>query len=256
MTEIRRRECNESASCEPLVLNPDVRSEDPRRRPAQSAPPFPERFGSDAVHAAAQPKPAAPPPLTREECARLPGDVLDHQARALRSRLGRQVDYPERARDTKELENVEGELAMREGARRAAAQAEHGGVKLCKRTADLPGNSIIGAQHWWLQTSSKSVGMGQADGQVPGHGESGPPNLATKFVDHSQEKATRCDPVAVDEDCVDRELQVGADTGTWIPGINDCHTVVKDIVSKCNREAAEKAAEAEQWRREVDGGAQ
>jgi hypothetical protein len=176
----------------------------------------------------------------------MPEPWLDHQAAALRVRLASAKSYPDRARDSAELRTVEGELARRTAATRAEVQQAHGGVMLCKRTADLPVIGSLGLTHWWLETAHKSVGMGQADGTVPGHGEVGPSNRATRLVDHSSEPRTDCTGLAgVDEDCVDRELQVGTDTGEWTPGFNDCHTVVTTVVDKCRGESIAKALATE-----------
>ena len=197
--------------------------------------------------------------MSPEACKDLPTAVLDHQANALRNRLGRRVDYGERGRDLLELKNVEGELTRRLAAERSANGPKQADVKICKRVADLPGNSVVGAQHWWLKTPTKEMGMGEADGRVPGHGESGPSKLGTRMVDHSAEPKTNCQPVAkpVDADCVDRELELGRDTGPWIPGVNDCHTVVERIVDKCHQEDAARAEQEATQRRltEADGGA-
>ena len=46
--------------------------------------------------------------MSPEACKDLPTAVLDHQANALRNRLGRRVDYGERGRDLLELKNVKG----------------------------------------------------------------------------------------------------------------------------------------------------
>lgn len=96
-------------------------------------------------------------------------------------------------------------------------------------------------------------------GNVPGHGESLPETWATQLVDHSREPKTNCEPVdtVVDEDCVDRELQLGKTTGNWTPGLNDCHSVVKRIIDKCHDEAVTKALEADTARRlkDADAGA-
>ncbi|OJY16729.1 MAG: hypothetical protein BGO98_11050 [Myxococcales bacterium 68-20] len=185
--------------------------------------------------------------------------MLDQQAAVLRSRIGRAASYAERERNVADLATIESELQTRENATRRAAQQEHGGVKLCKRVADLPGKDIHGAEHWWLQTARKEAGMGPTTGNVPGHGESLPETWATQLVDHSREPKTNCEPVdkVVDEDCVDRELQLGATTGNWTPGLNDCHSVVKRIIDKCHDEAVTKALEADTARRlrDADAGA-
>jgi hypothetical protein len=180
--------------------------------------------------------------------------ALEHQVASLRARLGRSASHPERPRDARELEAVEGEIRKRAAAREAEARAAHGGVEICKRTADLPVAGALGLQHWWLKTTRKEAGMGQEDGTVPGHGESGPPNLRTRVVDHSQEPKTDCERVpGVDEDCVDRELQIGTDAGDWIPPLNDCHTFVKRIVDKCTKEAQEAAVQREEAAKTSEG---
>ncbi len=224
----------------------DTERKDPRAgKSAGSPPPLPESYGKDAAAQAAAAPPAADPPLSSAACKLLPHAVLDHRSSALRSRLGKPVEYAGRGRDAEELKNVEGELQARHAAKQDAARAEHGGVMLCKRVADLPGKDVHGAEHWWLQTARKSAGMGPATGNVPGHGESLPESFDTKFVDHSKEVASSCAPVKepVDEDCIDRELVIDAPTGTWIPGLNDCHTVVKRVIAKCHEDAVDKAIE-------------
>jgi hypothetical protein len=217
----------------------------------------PAHFGAGASEQAAASRRMAPP-LTPADCKGLPDGVLDHQASALHARLSRSTSYAERERDAAELANVESELQSREAARRATSEPSPAGVKVCKRVADVPGNSVIGAQHWWIKTTNREVGMGQPDGQVPGHGESGPPGLRTKLVDHSKESKDACVVQGgVDEACVERELEIGKNAGTWIPGVNDCHTVVNEILDKCRTDTLERALQVETERRlrEADAGA-
>jgi hypothetical protein len=188
----------------------------------------------------------------------MPDALLDRQASALRARLSRGVSYAGQARDRQELKNVEAELQDRAAAKRAEADTPRGGVKICKRPADLPGNSVVGVQHWWLTTTKKAAGMGPADGRVPGHGGIDLPGAPTKIVDHSHEAKNDCEEqMGVDEACVDRELQIGRDTGPWIPPFNDCHTVVKDILATCKESALNKFLEAEsaEKRDQADAGA-
>lgn len=247
MTTIdRKSRCSgEEMSCNDVESSAKAEAPDPRARKSTAASPpvLPEQYGRQASALATATKAAPPPPLSPADCAKLPGAVLDHQASALRSRLSKPVDYAERPRDAAELHNVESELRGREATKQTAARDAHGGVMLCKRVADLPGKDIHGAEHWWLQTTRKSAGMGPANGNVPGHGESLPEDFDTKIIDHSKEVATSCARVTkpVDEDCVDRELQIGESTGTWIPGVNDCHTVLEKVIDKCHDEAVAKA---------------
>ena len=81
--------------------------------------------------------------------------------------------------------------------------------------------------------------------------------LRTKLVDLSNEPKDQCEVQGgVDEACVDRELEVGKDTGTWIPGANDCHTVVNDILDKCRTDTLDEALQddTERKMREADAG--
>jgi hypothetical protein len=234
---------------------PDPRVSAPRRDAASAAP---AHYGSGAAAMAASSSRSVSPPPSPAECKEMPDAVLDRQASALRARLSRSVSYPEQARDAQELNNVEAELQSRVAAKQKEASDAHGGVKVCKRVADLPAKDIHGAQHWWVQTTRKEAGMGPVNGQVPGHGESAPQGLATRLIDHSKEPKDSCEVQAgVDEDCVDRELQLGTDTGTWIPGINDCHTVVNDILDKCQTNTLEKAlvADSANRREQANAGA-
>lgn len=50
-------------------------------------------------------------------------------------------------------------------------------------------------------------------------------------------------------ECLDREMQLGEPTGVWIPGVNDCHTVVKSVIDKCHQETVDKALEADAAKR-------
>lgn len=108
-------------------------------------------------------------------------------------------------------------------------------VELCKRAADLPIIGQLGAKHHWLRTANKEVGMGQNPGQIPGHGEAPPVGLPTQWIDHSKEKDKQCVVVpAVDAACVERETEIGKDTGQWIPFVNDCHTKTQEVLDKCS----------------------
>jgi hypothetical protein len=239
------RSCMDPALRRDLAAVAEKQSMDsrPTTKPGSTPSALPDHYGADAAAQAVAAVPSADSPLSSAACKLLPDAVLDHQANALRSRLGKPAEYAGRGRDAAELKNVEGELQNRQVAKQDAAREAHGGVMLCKRVADLPGKDIHGAEHWWLQTARKSAGMGPSTGNIPGHGESLPESFDTKLVDHSNEAATSCTPVkgGIDEDCVDRELSIDTPTGTWIPGLNDCHTVVKRVIDKCHDEAVEKA---------------
>lgn len=38
----------------------------------------------------------------------------------------------------------------------------------------------------------------------------------------------------VDEDCVNRELDIGKDLGIFFPGFNDCKGFVAGVLSRCS----------------------
>lgn len=253
MSGIERR-----TSCDPRLMScqdietketKETKKEEPISRDERVPPAAARRHASEAAAVAvrAHETPKVRGGLASKDVSSMPDAVLDHQAGALRTRL-RNGEYAGREVDVAELAAIESEVGKRDAAKKGAAREAHGGVKLCKRTADLPGSGIHGAQHWWLQTTTKEAGMGPATGNVPGHGELLPESFATKLIDHSQEPKDDCTPVIADEDCVDRELEIGQSTGTWIPGINDCHTVVKNIVAKCREESIVKALDEEQKR--------
>ncbi len=98
--------------------------------------------------------------------------------------------------------------------------------------------STIGAKHCWLKTSTKEAGLGPAGGGAP-EDESCPCCCAqTSINDHSgqcnRDNATCFALPGCDEACVNRELQVGKNKGTFGPVSNNCNTLVYDILKKCN----------------------
>lgn len=108
-------------------------------------------------------------------------------------------------------------------------------VELCTRAADLPLVGQLGAKHHWLRTPSKEIGMGQNEGELPGHGEPPPLGLSTQWIDHSKERDKECVVVPdVDVACVERETQLGKDTGPWLPLVNDCHTKTREVLNACS----------------------
>jgi len=111
-------------------------------------------------------------------------------------------------------------------------------VEICARPADLPGASLIGGEHWWLRTpDGHEAGMGADDDAY----YSG----STEITDHTGQgdgDDAYCLPAAevderwqnVDPGCVSDALEAGGETGVWIPGLNDCHDVVEDILDGCD----------------------
>lgn len=52
----------------------------------------------------------------------------------------------------------------------------------------------------------------------------------------SVDRYKSCEKVPnVDEDCVNRELEIGKDTGRWVPPFNDCQTYAKEVLERCTQ---------------------
>jgi hypothetical protein len=113
------------------------------------------------------------------------------------------------------------------------------------RPADIP---VVGAgglelAHWWLRTQNVEAGMGPDDGTVPGEERSADyPGMSTTINDHTgrgDRDGSTCYPVeehsgfAVDQACVEAQLELGTPTGRWFPPLNACHTAVDDILERC-----------------------
>jgi len=85
-------------------------------------------------------------------------------------------------------------------------------VYICKRVADLPGNSVFGFTHQWIVTGGGAAGMGACGQGVPGHGQSDSPySTQTCINDHSNEDmngpGVQCELIEdVDENCVNAEI--------------------------------------------------
>ncbi len=118
-------------------------------------------------------------------------------------------------------------------------------VEWCHAVADLPGN-YFGIEHWWLRTASKEAGLGQRGGNVPAEGEyrsrdNSPYFTQTEIVDHSGrgakpgavcERPTR----DVDEECVNKELEIGRRMGRW-SAFNQCQAFVLGVLHRCTRDS-------------------
>jgi hypothetical protein len=99
----------------------------------------------------------------------------------------------------------------------------------------------IGIEHQWLRTNTHEAGMGPAGGDVPGQGRNADfPGVKVEIVDHtgqaSQPNAKKNPlPFDVDEACIDEKLKPGRQLGRFVPGYNDCHTTVSDILNACKK---------------------
>jgi RHS repeat-associated protein len=110
-------------------------------------------------------------------------------------------------------------------------------VFVCGRPADLPFPMGM-SNHEWLLTDTAEAGMGRAGGGVPAqNGESDFFGVPVEVVDHtgqSTEENSHCDHVQnVDEDCVNRMLQLRRDLGRFWP-TNNCQTFVMDVLIQCD----------------------
>jgi hypothetical protein len=107
-------------------------------------------------------------------------------------------------------------------------------VKVCKRptTERRLGNF----SHAWIVTDSKAAGIGPR----PGDGQEVKmcfdllTSMRIQIANQSHEDQSDCDVVDVDEACVDRELEIGRDRGTFSL-TNNCRTFVWEVINKCKR---------------------
>ena len=119
-------------------------------------------------------------------------------------------------------------------------------VQVCRRPNEIPefeGIPILDdIPHEWIKTPEKEVGLGQAGGEVPGDDLPGCRCQGTEIVDHTGESdrpGVTCQVVTfVDEDCVNRLLEVGKPRGNWLPIVNDCWAFVNAVISECGRNPA------------------
>jgi hypothetical protein len=101
------------------------------------------------------------------------------------------------------------------------------------RPADIPGGralNAIGIDHQWISTNTGvSVGMGTAQG-VP---QSDRPGVPTFVVDHTGQVPTSTVTYTnVDQGTLTTYTQIGTPLGAWMPGINDCNTWVRNVMSQ------------------------
>jgi hypothetical protein len=129
------------------------------------------------------------------------------------------------------------------GAGGSDGETTRSGVERCETTADLPIGSVnvgkaLDLKHHWLRTPEKEAGMGP--GNPDDHPDASTAGLgsATRMQDHTgrgNQEGSHCTPIEelgypnVDREIVNRELEVGKDTGDWYPD-HTCQDVVRDIL--------------------------
>lgn len=115
-------------------------------------------------------------------------------------------------------------------------------VFVCGRPADLLFPLGL-TNHEWLLTDTAEAGMGPMAGANAGgvpaqDGDSGYPGMPVGMTDHTGQSTAdnaHCDHVEnVDENCVNRLIQIGRDLGRFWP-TNNCQTSVMDILIECQK---------------------
>jgi RHS repeat-associated protein len=108
-------------------------------------------------------------------------------------------------------------------------------------TGDYSWVNSLGITHQWIKTDTYEAGMGPMGGDVPGQNEPpDAPGTPVGTIDHSgqfKEPGSRAIPLPfdVDEDCVNGMIKPGQDLGRFLPGINDCHTFVQQVLQHCRK---------------------
>jgi RHS repeat-associated protein len=108
-------------------------------------------------------------------------------------------------------------------------------------------NGLTGFKHHWIKTDTKEAGLGPAGGGIPGvPGQPGAQGTSSDSIgepttvnDHSgasDAPGAECEEVKdVDEDCVNKHLQIGSYEGPFgIPPTNNCQTFAGDILDACS----------------------
>ena len=125
--------------------------------------------------------------------------------------------------------------------RKLISRTETEEVTLSFRKANLPtgatANRVLGKRHVSVRTSYGETGQGKIGAGVPGQGAEGYAyTLNTEMIDHSGE-SRKPDviniKVTVKKCCFFERVGKGTATGAWIPGVNDCNTIMKGAVKGC-----------------------
>ena len=106
-------------------------------------------------------------------------------------------------------------------------------VEICRELAQTPILNFLGIQHQWIRTDTKEAGIlgTWLDTSIQGHPGFG------------DQPGSTCTAVPqVDEDCVNRHLALGQETGPWLPWSN-CATFVSDVIRACSAGSMNAGAE-------------
>jgi RHS repeat-associated protein len=103
-------------------------------------------------------------------------------------------------------------------------------VQVCCREAQIAGGLV---NHCWVQTDTKSAGMGTDPDVLSGQQYDGY-GMPVFITDHSKDKATQCTPQKnVNEECVNNKLKIGEPIGRFMPPINHCQSFAYGVVNSC-----------------------
>jgi len=87
--------------------------------------------------------------------------------------------------------------------------------------------------HCWVETDTKSGGMG-ADPNIPPGQEYEGYGMPVQVTDHSKDQATKSTEINnVDEQCVNSKIQIGKPIGRFLPPFNQCQSFAYGTVNSC-----------------------
>jgi RHS repeat-associated protein len=103
-------------------------------------------------------------------------------------------------------------------------------VKILCRPAKIAGGYI---NHCWVQTDTKSAGMGADPNILPGEQYEGY-GMPVQIIDHSKDTATQSTTINnVNEQCVNDKLKIGKPLGRFLPPFNQCQSFAYGVVNSC-----------------------
>ena len=113
-------------------------------------------------------------------------------------------------------------------------------VEMCRRPTQFEflGRTVSVGNHFWVRTSTSEAGMGAAAGRIPGQGNSDKPLSPVEVIPHpgqGNKPGSSCVVVEeVDEDCVNKKLELGRKLGRWTPG-NQCQSFALQVIDECTK---------------------
>jgi hypothetical protein len=103
-------------------------------------------------------------------------------------------------------------------------------VQICCRPAQIA-NGIV--DHCWIKTDTISAGMGANPNIPPGQQYEGY-GMPVQIISHANDTPAQCTPQKnVDEQCVNKQLQIGKPIGRFVPPFNQCQSFAYGVVNTC-----------------------